>query len=411
LTRAGPTSAATTSPSAARPAWSATPEHFDPAALAAALPPRGGSVGAPPSASSFDDLGIRPEWHEASTPAPVAAACSAVEAAVAAAVDADRAERALDGEEAQAQRTEAARVRSATASGKAVKASAGRDFASERRHRAAIAAGCRDRARGLRGAYDALVEQHREGWAAQLVEQLPAAKASAIEALVDVADRVERLLGAATAAQALLLADGGSVVSLPSITVRQFVEGAQALAAEVEASPQLGGEGLVRPPMTPSWSERQAIGVQLLHGVLDSRTHWLAGIEAREDYSLTAFTQGVPLGRPPPRLRRGERRRRVASSSSVVVGHRGVEHRGRCRASSASTGHRRPSQADTGSHSTEKTTQMQPPSFSRAARPEEKKEGLIVAQKKPPPAPAALGPLGRKAGGPSLRNMSYASTR
>ncbi len=272
---------------------------LDPAAVMAELPPRGGSAGTPASAASFDDIGERPSWHEAATPEPVAASWQAVEAAIAAADEAERDERSLDSEEAQAQRTEAARVRSAIAAGKTVKASAARDFASERRHRASVAGGHRERARSLRGAYDALVEEHRAAWCASIIADLPSAKASTLEALALAGERVEELLGAASAAQTLQLTEGGSVVSLPSITVRKFAATAQALAREIEESPQLGGVDLVRPPMEPSWPERQAIGVMLLHGVLDSRTHWLAEIERREGYSLTRYTEGVPLGRPP----------------------------------------------------------------------------------------------------------------
>ncbi len=274
------------------------PENYDPAALAAELPPRDGTAVAP-SQANFDDIGARPEWHAASTPGPVAAAWVAVTDAVQAAVDADRRERALGGEEAQAQREEAARVRSATANGKSVKASAGRDWAAERRHLAAVAAGHRERARQCRATYETSVLEHRAAWTAQLVESLPAARTSALAALAEAGDRVERLLAAASAAQALLLAPGGSVVSLPVLQVRRFCEAVQALAVEIEGSPQLGGVDLVRPPMEPTWAERQSIGVMLLHGVIDSSTHWLAELEAREGFALTSFTQGAALGRPP----------------------------------------------------------------------------------------------------------------
>jgi len=187
------------------------PETFDPGALVAELPPRGGTGTTPAALASFDGLLERDSWHSAETPAPVAAAWQAVEEAVEAANEAGRAERALDGEEAQAQRTEAARVRSATAAGKVAKAAApGRDFSAERRHSAAVAAGHRERARRCRAEYDELVQAHREGWAALLVETLPSSKAQTIEALADAGERVGRLLEQATAAQAMLLVEGGS---------------------------------------------------------------------------------------------------------------------------------------------------------------------------------------------------------
>lgn len=275
------------------------PESFDPAALVADLPPRDGTA-ATPSQANFDDLGIRPEWHSGRPPAPVAAAWQSVEEAVEAATEAERAERALDGEEAQAQRTEAARVRSATASGKVVKAAApGRDFPAERRHSAAVASGHRLRARKCRGEYEILVEQHAPDWAATIVASLPSAKASALEALTEAGLQVERLLADAEAAQTMLRVEGGSVVSLPTFAVRQCAASMQALADTIEASAQLAGVDLCRPRMEPSWSERQRIGASLLHGVVDSGTFWLAELERREQYRLSSFTRGIPLGERP----------------------------------------------------------------------------------------------------------------
>ena len=223
----------------------------DPAAIAAELPPRDGTAGMPAQVASFDALGERPSFHEASPPEPVAASWSAVLEAVEAANVAGQLERALDGEEAQAQREEAARVRSATAAGKVVKAAApGREWAAERRHRAAVAAGHRQRARQCRTEYDELVEQHRAGWAALLVETLPSSKAQTLEALTEAGSMAERLLAAAEAAQALLLVEGGSVVTLPTLEVNRFVQAAQTLAELIEASDQLGGAHLVRPKMS-----------------------------------------------------------------------------------------------------------------------------------------------------------------
>lgn len=274
------------------------PEHCDPGALVAALGPRD-STAATPSQAPFDSLAERAAWHSASPPEVVARAWQAVEDAVAAAVDADRLERAVDGEEAQAERTEAARVRALTAAGKPAKASAGRDFSAERRHLAAVAAGHRERARRARDAYSGLVEQHRPAWAASLIEQLPSAKASALEALTEVGDRVERLLGDATAAQSLSLETGGSMVALPVLPVRRFLEALEVVAAEIEASVQLGGEALVRPQMTPSWSARQQIAAGIRHGQLDSGAHWLAEVERREGYRLSAWTRGIAMGEKP----------------------------------------------------------------------------------------------------------------
>ncbi len=274
-------------------------ENYDPAALVAGLPPRDGSAGMPASGSNFDDIGERPPWHSAATPEPVAAAWAAVLAAVDAAVDADQLERALDGEEAQAQRTEAARVRSAVAAGRTVKASAGRDWAAERRHLAAISAGHRDLARQRRVEYDDLVAQHQAAWGASLIEQLPSAKEQTLKALAMAGHLAERLLDDATAAQTLALEPGGSVVPLPVLPVRRFMEAMEAVASEIQASPQLAGEGLVRPPMTPSWSARQQIAAGIMHGQLDSGAFWLAEVERRERFQLTSFTRGIPLGDKP----------------------------------------------------------------------------------------------------------------
>jgi len=271
----------------------------DPAKILAELPPRDGTVGMPASGSSFDDLGTRPEWHAAATPAPVAAAWAALEGAIDAAVDAERAERALSGEEAQAERVEAARVRSAVASGKAVKASASvRDFPAERRHLEAVAGGYRERARRARGEYHAAVEQHRDDWSGLLVASLPDSKAATLKALTGAGSMVERLLADATAAQALALVPGGSVVPLPVLPVRRFVEAVQALADEISASAPLGGADLVHPVMTPPYRERQQIGVMLLHGQIDSSVHWLAELERREQYRFSSFTRGIPLPKP-----------------------------------------------------------------------------------------------------------------
>lgn len=273
------------------------PEHFEPGALAAALPPRDGAAGTPPSTAGWDDLAERPEWHAAATPPAVAGAWRAVEEAVEAAVDAERDERALGGQEAAAQRVESARVRAAVAAGKSVKASPGRDWSAERRHLGAIAAGRRDQARRLRGEYDELVLEHRDAWAARIIEDLPSAKAQALKVLAEASAAVEQLVTAASAAQAMQLERGGSVVALPS--VRQCVEAARSLADEIEASDQLAGIDLCRPPMTPSWYERQQISASIRAGVVDSAGFWLAEVERRENYKLTAWTRGIPLGERP----------------------------------------------------------------------------------------------------------------
>lgn len=272
----------------------------DPAQLLAELPPRSGAGSMPASGASFDDLGTRPEWHAASPPAPVAAAWAALEGAVDAAVDAERAERALVGEEQQAERLEAARVRTAIASGKAgVKASASvRDWAAERRHLASVAAGHRERARRARDEYDAAVEQHRQAWSGLLLASLPDSKAATLDALAKAGLMVERLLADATAAQTLALEPGGSVVPLPVLPARRFHEAMRALADEISASPQLAGVDLVHPVMTPPYRERQQIGAMLLHGVVDSSVHWLAELERREQYRFSSFTRGVPLPKP-----------------------------------------------------------------------------------------------------------------
>jgi len=206
----------------------------------------------------------------------------------------------LGGQEAQAQREETARVRSATAAGRTVKPSASvRDWAGERRHLAAVAGGHRERARRVRGAYDAMVLEHRATWSALLVETLPSSKAQTIEALADAGERVGRLLEQATAAQAMLLEPGGSVTTLPTLEVNRFVQAAQTLAELIEASDQLGGAHLVRPKMSPAYRDREAVGVALLHGVVDGSTFWLAEIERREQFALTSWTRGIPLGTRP----------------------------------------------------------------------------------------------------------------
>lgn len=273
---------------------------FDPARVLAELGPRT-SAADMPAQTSFDDLGVRDDWHASATPPPVAAAWSAVEDAVEAAVEADRAERALDGEQAQAQRAEAARVRGAIAAGKPAKPSTspGRDFSAERRYRAAVAAGYRERARRLRAEYDALIEQHREGWAARIVEGLPGVKAGALEQLLEASRLVEQLLGDAQAAQALLLEPGGSVVSLPTLPLTQLVERIAEVAGTIEASDQLGGVDLVHPRMQPSWRDRQQLAAGLMHGQPDSNAYWLADLEKSEGYRFSAFTRGIPLGERP----------------------------------------------------------------------------------------------------------------
>ncbi len=273
---------------------------FDPATLVAELGPRDGAAGTPATAASSDSIGGRPEWHSANPPAAVAAAWAAVEEAIGAAVDADRNERAIDAEEAQAQRVESARVRSAVASGKVVKASPGPDWAAQRRHLSSVAAGYRLLAAQKRGTYDALVLEHQPTWAARIVEGLPDEKAKALAALSEAGNRVERLLAAALAAQSLLIEEGGSVVALPTVAVRQFVEHAQALASEVEGSAPLAGEGLCHARMTPSWRDREQLAAGVRHGAIgDGSAHWLAELERREGYKLSSFTRGVPLGPKP----------------------------------------------------------------------------------------------------------------
>lgn len=273
----------------------------DPAAALAALGPRGGTSEAPAQVASFDGLSERPAWHEAATPPSVAQAWSAVLEAVEAAVDAERAERSLIAEQAQAQRAETARVRAAVASGKTVKLSTtpGRAWGDEQRHLEAVAAGHRERARRVRGQYDEIALQQGATWAARIIEDLPNGKAAALAALAASGDHVERLLAAASAAQAMILEPGGSVVSLPTVEVSQFVQAAQALAELVEASEPLAGVGLCHPAMSPTWAERQQQAASLLHGVVDSRAYWLADLERREGYRLSAFTRGVPLPKPP----------------------------------------------------------------------------------------------------------------
>ncbi len=272
---------------------------FDPAAVLAALAPRGATAEMPAAQASFDAILERPEWAKSSPPEVVARAWSALETAVEAANDAERAERALDGEQASAQRVEAARVRSLTAAGKVAKPSAGRDFSAEKRHLEAVSAGLREKARRVRVEYEALLEQHREGWCSRIIEQLPSSKAATLKALAMAGQAVERLLGDAEAAQALQLESGGSVASLPTFQIRRFVEATQALAAEIQTSPQLGGVDLCHPRMEPSWAERQQQAAPLLHGVVDSGVHWLAELERREGYRLSSFTRGVPLPKPP----------------------------------------------------------------------------------------------------------------
>lgn len=274
---------------------------FDPAKVLAEIGPRGAMADMPAQVASFDQLAERPSFHESATPAPVAAAWQAVEDAIEAAVEAERAEVALTAEQGQAQRTESARVRAAVASGRTVKLSAtpGRDWDGERRHLEAVAGGHRDRARRCRVEYDAIVLQHRDGWAARIIEGLPAAREQAIKALAAAGQMVERLLADAEAAQALLLVEGGSLVALPTLPVKRFLDAMQSLAGEIESSSPLGGEGLVHAKMEPSYRDRQQIAAALLHGVVDSSARWLAALERREGYRLSSFTAGVPLPKPP----------------------------------------------------------------------------------------------------------------
>lgn len=274
-------------------------ESFDPSKVLAELGPRGAMADAPAMVAAFDSLGERPSWHEAATPEPVALAWSAVLEAIDAATEAERDERALGGQEAAAQRVEGARVRAAVAAGKSVKASPAPDWSGQRRHLASIAAGFRERARRLRTEYEAIVVKQRPTWGARIIEDLPNGKAAVLAALATAGDHVERLLADASAAQAMILEPGGSVVSLPTIEVSRFVQAAQALAELVEASDQLAGVNLCHPAMEPTWAQRQQIAAALLHGVVDSRVHWLAALERREGYRRTSFTAGVPLPKPP----------------------------------------------------------------------------------------------------------------
>ncbi len=276
------------------------PESYDPAAVLAGLAPRGATAEMPAAQASFDGILERPEWAKSSPPEVVAEAWSALEAAVEAANDAERATKALVGEQASAERVEAARVRSAVAAGRPVKASApGRDFPAERRHLSAVAAGHRERCSRLRTTYDELVEVQRPDWAARIVESMPSAKASALKALAEAGDRVARLLGDAGAAQALLIEPGGSLVALPVLPVRRFLEAMQALAQEIEASAPLGGDSLVHPRMDPPYRDREQISASIRAGVVDSRGHWLADLERREGYRLSSLTRGIPLGDKP----------------------------------------------------------------------------------------------------------------
>jgi len=272
---------------------------IDPAAALATLPPRGGTAEMPGAMASFDDLGERPSWHSCSPPAPVAEAWAALEAAVEAAVDAGRAEGALTLQQASAERTEAARVRSAIAAGKSVKPSTAPDWSAGRRHLAAVSAGHRDRARRVRAEYDDLVLEHRAAWSARIIALLPDSKAATLKALATAGLMVERLLADAEAAQALLLVEGGSLVALPVLPVRRFLEAMQALAQEIEASAPLGGDSLVHPRMDPPYRDREQISASIRAGVVDSRGHWLADLERREGYRNSSLTRGIPLGDKP----------------------------------------------------------------------------------------------------------------
>jgi len=276
-------------------------ENYDPAAVVAALGPRGGTAETPAPQASFDDLGIRPSWHEAATPEPVAEAWSALLQAIEAALEADADQRSLSGEQASAERTAAARIRGLVASGKSVKLSAtpGRQWDGERRHLEAVSAGRRDRATRCRATYDALVLEHRAGWNARIIEGLPSSKAATLAALSTAGQMVERLLGDAQAAQALSLEEGGSLVPLPVLPVRRAVEAMEALAGEIDGSVALGGEGLVHPRMEPSFRDREQMAASIRHGVSDGSGHWLAELERREGYRLSAFTRGIALGPKP----------------------------------------------------------------------------------------------------------------
>jgi len=275
-------------------------ETFDPSKVLAEIGPRGAMADMPAQVASFDGLSERPSFHEAATPPVVAQAWQALLEAIDAAVDAERAARSLIAEQAQAQRTEAAAVRASVASGKSVKLSTtpGRAWGDEQRHLEAVAGGHRDRARRVRAQYDEVCLQHQPTWAARIVEGLPSAKEQAIAALTEAGDRVERLLADASAAQTMQLEPGGSVVSLPTLQIRRFVEAAQTLAGEIEASPQLAGEGLCHVAMTPTWAERQQIAASLLAGVVDSGAYWLAELERREQFKRSSFTRGIPLPKP-----------------------------------------------------------------------------------------------------------------
>lgn len=275
------------------------PESFDPASVLAELGPRGGTAEMPAPMASFDDLGIRPSWHEAATPEPVAEAWSAVLEAIAAALDAAHDESAHAGEQASAERTEAARVRAAVASGKSVKPSTGPDWSAGVRHLAAVSAGRRDRARRVRVEYNALVLEHRSGWNARIIESLPSSKAATLAALSTAGQMVERLLGDAQAAQALSLEEGGSLVALPVLQVRRCSEAMQALAGEIDSSVALGGEGLVHRAMSPSYRDRESMAAGIRHGAPDGKGHWLAELERREGFRLSSFTRGIALGPKP----------------------------------------------------------------------------------------------------------------
>lgn len=272
---------------------------IDPATLAQ-LPPRDSTASMPASSVPFDEIGIRAEWHSASPPAAVAAAWSALEEAIEAALEAERAEGALTLEQASAERIERARVTKLIAAGKEAKPSAaGVDWPAARRHLEAISAGRRVRAHRCRDTYDDLVEQHRPDWAARIVAQLPDSKAATLDALAKAGLMVERLFADAEAAQALLLVEGGSLVALPTLPVKRFLDAMQALAGEIESSSPLGGEGLVHPRMDPPYRDREQISASIRAGVVDSKGHWLADLERREQYRQSSFTRGIPLGEKP----------------------------------------------------------------------------------------------------------------
>ncbi|GAA4399073.1 hypothetical protein GCM10023153_24700 [Ornithinibacter aureus] len=176
----------------------------------------------------------RPEAHLVGTPAAVAQAWEAVEAALGD-YEQGRKDRAqVDHDERHEAAKDASRVRLAVAAGKAVKAIKGaRDYDAERRHADAVLAGLWDRVNDARSRYDAAVEQALPDWSAAVLAEVSTAHAAALKAAHAARATLERLAVTVEAAQTLGVAADPEARSASPWTRHKADDGMSTVIAEL----------------------------------------------------------------------------------------------------------------------------------------------------------------------------------